>query len=524
MNIKSETTSQEISSNLLPIQPAMNLNFQTLPTPIPLINRSKADYVPFPESAFPIVLKDAIEAITENVKLPIEMAAASVLAAASYCAQSHVNVMSPKGTISPTSLFLLSVGKSGERKSASDNAALTPIKVYQKQLKISYDTEMIEYKKRKAIYEADFKQITHMKYIPDNKDPEMNKATQVAKLGPEPRHPLSYQIILMDATTEGITTQFSIGQPSLALFIDEGGIFTSGFSMNKDNKTRTVGVLSKLWDEGIADRTRKESEDSYLLENRRLAAHLLIQPELAEDFLADKIMRSQGILSRYLIAWPKTKIGTRIIEEYELDDKLQSDPRIMRYNNDLLWCLQTAWARSPENEQELLPTVLELTPDAKKLWLAAHNWIEDAQFLGGAYESIQGFASKMLENAMRIAGIFEFVINVNATQVSEIALNSALKIMHYYAYQQLEVLGNSDLDVKTSNALALLKWIQEEFENGEATKINYTTISQFAKPFQVRQSKPLLIEALATLEQFNWLVPAAVNVRKNASKTWIIQR
>src|SRR5690348_1633654 len=102
---------QPISTSA-PVQPTLNVSFgvpQELPRPIPLTNRRKADYVPFPEWAFPTVLKDAIEAIGENVKLPVEMAAASVLAAASYCAQSHVNVMSPKGTISPTSLFLLSV-------------------------------------------------------------------------------------------------------------------------------------------------------------------------------------------------------------------------------------------------------------------------------------------------------------------------------------------------------------------------------------------------------------------------------
>ena len=493
---------------------------KTLPAPIPLTNRRKAEYVGFPEWAFPIVLKDAIEAIAENVKLPIEMAGASVLAAASYVAQSHVDVMNPKGIQSPTSVFMLTVGKSGERKSVSDSAAMKPIKTFQEQLKLSYESQMKSYNNAHDVWKRERDIALASKNVSREE-----RTARIVSLGPEPMKPLHYKILISNPTVEGVTTQLSIGEPSLGIFSDEAAIFIGGFSMNKDNKLHTIGMLSKLWDEGAADRTRKSAEDSYILAGRRAACHLLIQPGIAEDFLADKAMREQGIMARYLISWPESNIGNRFIEEYELNEKLQDDLRIQQYNNTMLYSLQTAWAKKPDNPQELVPTVLELTPEAKNVWLLAHNWIELQMLPGGQYESVTGFASKMLENALRIAGAFEYVMDVNAKRVQALTLQMALHLMQYYAYQQLEVFGKNDYDERTSNAIKLLEWIHNGWENSEIDVITYRDIKRLA-PRQVRDSNVVLREALETLEKHNWLikVPDVIKKRKNGTDTWLIQR
>jgi len=144
---------------------------------------------------------------------------------------------------------------------------------------------------------------------------------------------------------------------------------------------------------------------------------------------------------------------------------------------------------------------------------------------GGQYESVTGFASKMLENALRIAGAFEYVMDVNAKRVQALTLQMALHLMQYYAYQQLEVFGKNDYDERTSNAIKLLEWIHNGWENSEIDVITYRDIKRLA-PRQVRDSNVVLREALETLEKHNWLikVPDVIKKRKNGTDTWLIQR
>ena len=43
---------------------------------------------------------------------------------------------------------------------------------------------------------------------------------------------------------------------------------------------------------------------------RRLAMHLAVQPEIGEIMLSDPYLRAQGLLSRLLVIYPNSAIGT----------------------------------------------------------------------------------------------------------------------------------------------------------------------------------------------------------------------
>ena len=76
------------------------------------------------------------EAGAHIIQCPVEMAAMTVLGAVSLAAQAHVDVVLPIGTgkIKPTSLYLVSVGKSGERKTAIDELVMASVAVRQAEL------------------------------------------------------------------------------------------------------------------------------------------------------------------------------------------------------------------------------------------------------------------------------------------------------------------------------------------------------------------------------------------------------
>ncbi len=46
-----------------------------------------------------------------------------------------------------------------------------------------------------------------------------------------------------------------------------------------------------------------------------MSLHLMIQPGVAQTVVGDPTMKDQGLLSRILIAWPDSKIGSRKIKK-----------------------------------------------------------------------------------------------------------------------------------------------------------------------------------------------------------------
>ena len=107
---------------------------------------------------------------------------------------------------------------------------------------------------------------------------------------------------------------------------DEGGQFFGGHSTKRENALKTATGFSKLWDGSRMNKSRASSEPSVLY-GKRVFLHMMVQPGVARTVVGDPMMKDQGLLSRVLIAWPDSKIGSRqisrsparIAEEFEAE-------------------------------------------------------------------------------------------------------------------------------------------------------------------------------------------------------------
>jgi len=91
---------------------------------LPLAQAETAINSPYPIHALPPLARDAVMAISEHVQSPIAMTAQCVIGAMSHIAQVHVNAPHPfNANGEPCSLYLLTEGQSGSRKSTSRNMA-----------------------------------------------------------------------------------------------------------------------------------------------------------------------------------------------------------------------------------------------------------------------------------------------------------------------------------------------------------------------------------------------------------------
>src|SRR5262249_17087749 len=106
--------------------------------PRPLI-RDLPPADPFPFDALGDLLGNAAKAINDIALAPMAICGQSTLAAATLAVQGHANIELPTGETKPISEFFVTVAESGERKTASDNEALRPIKEYEGKLREGYD-------------------------------------------------------------------------------------------------------------------------------------------------------------------------------------------------------------------------------------------------------------------------------------------------------------------------------------------------------------------------------------------------
>ncbi len=98
---------------------------------------------------------------------------------------------------------------------------------------------------------------------------------------------------MTEPTFEGLTRLYAEGMPSLGIFADEGGQFIGGHGMNSDNRLKTLAALNDLWQGNPIRRTRA-GEGAYTLFGRRLAIHLMVQPEAAQGLLGDRTAIAPG--------------------------------------------------------------------------------------------------------------------------------------------------------------------------------------------------------------------------------------
>src|SRR5215470_17211839 len=101
-----------------------------------------------------------------------------------------------------------------------------------------------------------------------------------------------------DPTYEGLCRLLAEGQPSIGIFAAEAGQFIGGHGLSDDAKLRTAAGLSAAWDGEPIKRVRA-GDGVMVLSGRRIALHLLAQPDVAASLLSDRVLTDQGLLSRF---------------------------------------------------------------------------------------------------------------------------------------------------------------------------------------------------------------------------------
>lgn len=405
----------------------------------------------YPMEALGSLLGNAAKSIQDTVQAPDALTGQAILTAASLATQALADIIID-GRTEPLSLWAVTIGESGERKSGVYNWALRAHYEHEKEQVRSYQDKCKAYKIEQTAYDTACKQVTSGN---SNKNSLSNISAELQNVGAEPMPPISQLILLQEGTLEGIYKNLISGQPSIGLFSDDGAEFFGGHTMNKDNKSKSAAGLSILWDKGEFSRVRG-SDGAGKYYGKRMALHLMIQPVIAESIFCDDTLIGQGFMARCLLAWPESTIGTR---KYQPTD-LSTDKYLIAYWHRVTQLLELKPALSEGTENELNPRRLTLSNDAKTLYMSIHDAIE--RKTPSEYVNVKAWASKGASQVLRIAGVLTLFENPIATQIEAEAINRAGLLVNYYLCEAARLFGYATIPLEIRLAESLLDWIKEK--------------------------------------------------------------
>jgi hypothetical protein len=481
----------------------------TFDAPLPLrrvLSQAKA----FPIDALGDVLGGAAQAMHDVIQAPLAMCGNSILAANALAVQGHVDVVID-GRVSPTSEFFVSIGESGERKSAVDKLALAPHRERQNKLREQFERDHKCY-----LLEAEAFKKTKEETLKKEKGLS-NKKDALGNLGDEPEKPLHPNLIMEEPTYEGLVKLLEVGQPSQGLFSDEGGRFIGGHGMNSDNALKTAAGLCGLWDGTAISRVRS-GDGAILLVGRRVSFHLMCQPKISQMFLSNSLLLEQGLISRCLCSYPGSAVGTRKYRATNLKDT----PELQGYFNRIQEVLSAPFNVGMA-KNELVPEQITLDQQAKQLWVAFHDQIESQLSQSGSLSSIRGFGNKAPEHAARIAANLAWVNDPEIRRIRKIRIEymqNSISIIQYYLSEALRLFNAGDIN----HDLILAGELHEWFLSKDKTEVSLVEIYK-SGPNAIREAK-MARKIMRILEEHRYAVPLEEGIEYEGvlrKEAWRIQ-
>ena len=276
----------------------------------------------YPSDALPDVVRGAVEEVQAFTQAPLALVACSALGALSLTGQAYVDVKRAEGLTGPTSLFLLTIADSGERKSTCDKFFTEPIHDYERQQTEAAQPACADYRAALAAWESsqtgikdDIRQRAKKGHTVETQHQELRRLE-----GDKPVPPRVPRLLRLDETPENLAWVLAREWPAAGVMSAEAGIVFGAHAMGKDSIMRNLALLNILWDGGTLAIGRRTTE-SFTVQGARFTVALQVQEATLRSFVerSGGLARGTGFLARFLLAWPESTQGQRLFVEAPTD-------------------------------------------------------------------------------------------------------------------------------------------------------------------------------------------------------------
>lgn len=383
---------------------------------------------------------------------PVALVAGVAFGAAALACQGHVRVKSPIGKLLPLSLFMLSIAKSGERKTSVEELFGRGVREFQTFHEKCWQEQVSEHEQSMCIWLAEKKALDRKLEATLLRDEGIAQIKELlaahASRRPTPRH--RPKIFYSETTTGALFRNLSKRWPSAVLQSSEAATILLG------SAAQNLGALNILWDVGEFEVDRL-NEGSFVVRGASLSASLMLQPGAMQKFLARHAgnARDIGLLARFLICYPTSTQGMRFLTSAapsptpSLDKFSEVSRNLLResLSDDGVLCEKL--------------TVLEFQQDAADEWRNFYNYVETDLAPGGLFSDIPDFASKISENVVRLAAIFHTVERKPGQYIDRQTTLSAIHVGAWYLREFKRLLGDPQhLSEEILGARVLENWLR----------------------------------------------------------------
>lgn len=405
----------------------------------------------FPSLTSLPLLKSVTDEAEFIMKAPRDLIFQSELAAIAITCQGIYDVLKPTGQITPTSLMLLTIADSGERKTSVGNFFLDPIREFQREMDIAFAEELRAWEVKKIIWEMKNKEIFRC-IVKSTREEESSlfweeEAIEHAKL--KPMRPRRFKMIYDDTTSEALMFGMFQNIPSAALISTEANLNNKAF--------RDLPKMNSLWGADPITVDRKTAE-SFELHDARLTVAFMTQPAAFGSFVSHngEILRGSGLWARFLVGKPSSTQGYR-----ELDCSTVSLEHSKKFNERIKALLELnvdVLKKGKRTRQ-----TISFSPEAADLWVQMFNEIEAGIRVGGRFEGAGDMASKLADNISRVAALVHIFEGESET-ISLASLRFAIDYCTWCSDEFYRIF--MPLPEVEVNAAKLLRYLKDERQAG----------------------------------------------------------
>lgn len=418
--------------------------------------------------------------VANQLQAPIELVTSVALAAASAAVQHNCSVQRKPGLGGPTSLFILVICDSGERKSAVQRLIFKGINDLQSVWQHAASEEAERFKVEHALWSEKARLARAALERATRKNGALDETENRFRdiLIAEPKPTKARRIVYVDTTPEALLSGMNQSGNSAVLLHDEFGQFSDGPMGNR------LPLLNSLWS-GMDATVDRKTSDSFVLKDARLTFLCQAQPAVFERFIAKQgqLVRGNGFLARTLLGFPLSRQGQRV-ETYEV-----VCPK-------LDWFYERCKALLSRSELR----VLRFSQAAQARWHDIAVFYEQHMQPGGSFCDLRDFASKAAENIARVAAVLHAFETDDSDEIPDEALVAAINLMSWHG-QQFQWLINSTnpLIEKQRRIDELYNWIASTMMSRNWGGLYCSYLMQYGPNFA--RKKAVMHEILDSLVQ-----------------------
>lgn len=236
---------------------------------------------------------------------------------------------------------------------------------------------------------------------------------------------------------------------NLGIFTDEGDEFFSRGA--KHDPT----IFNQSWSGQKNKRHRVSSGDQST--DMAIAMGVSMQPEVADKAFTgqSKKLRRSGFAARALFAFPPSNQGFR-----SPNTILRDDARDERYRKRVHELLELNLDQKGSESR----MVLSFSPEAKQHWFRLQCEIEIEIRPGGRYSEFRDHASKLADNAARVAGVLHTMEYGPEGNISLATLSQAIEVCLYCSEQFMRLFREPPQE--EVDLAKLGKWISDKRQAG----------------------------------------------------------